>query len=124
MPSSKARHVGDDEVGVDDAADAHPAAGDLLDDEDVGEERLTESAELLGDHEAKYAKLLEPVDDGLRIFVAMLELGRDREDLLVHERANSIEDFVLHICQAFCLGEPCHGYASGAVSGPFLADGK
>ena len=117
-------HVGDDEVGIDDTADAHPSARDLLDDQGVGEERLAEATELLGDHESEDPELLEPIDDGLRVFVAMLELGRDREDLLVDERANGREDLGLDIGQPICLSEPCHVHASGAVSGPFLAVGK
>ncbi|CAB4735489.1 unannotated protein [freshwater metagenome] len=109
---------------VDDAAHAHPAARDLLDDEGIGEERLAEAAELLGDHEPEYAELLEAVDDGLRVLVAVLELGRDREDLLVDERADGVQDLGLDVGESFCLGELRHRHASGAVSGPFLAEGK
>ena len=51
-------HVRDDEVGVDDAGDAHPAARDLLDDQRVGQQRLAEPAVLLGDRQPEQAHLL------------------------------------------------------------------
>jgi hypothetical protein len=80
-------HVGHDEVGVDDAADRHPAARDLLHAQGVGEQGLAQAAVLLGDHQAEDPHLLHPLDDLLRVFVAVLQLGGDRDDLLVDELA-------------------------------------
>src|SRR4028119_2359442 len=83
-----ADHVGDDEVGVDDTRDAHPAAGDLLDHQRVGQQRLPETAVLLGDHQPADAELLEPLDDLGRVLVGVLEALRVGDDLLVHEAAD------------------------------------
>ncbi len=77
---------------VDDAGDAHPAAGDLLDHQRVGQQRLTEAAVLLRDHQPEDAELLEPVDDLLRVDVAVLELLRVRDDLLVDEAPDRRQD--------------------------------
>ena len=71
---------------VDDAGHRHPAAGDLLDDERVGEQRLAEAAVLLADREPEQAHLLHALDDRLGELVLVLEVGRVRDDLLVHER--------------------------------------
>ena len=73
---------------VDDAAHRHPAAGDLLDDQGVGEQRLAEAAVLLGDHQAEDPHLLHALDDLRRVLVLVLELGGDRQDLLVDELAD------------------------------------
>jgi hypothetical protein len=73
--------VGDDEVGVDDARHRHPAAGDLLHDQGVGEQRLAEAAVLLRDGQPEQAELLHPRDDLGGILVPVLKLGRDRDDL-------------------------------------------
>ena len=105
-------HVRHDEVRVDDAGDRHPAAGDLLDAQRVRQERLAQTAVLLGDHQAEQAQLLEPVDDLLRVLVAVLQLGRDRDDLLVHEVADGGEDLLLDVGQTGGLGESRHGYFS------------
>ena len=67
--------------------DAHPAAGDLLDAQRVGQQRLAEAAVLLGDHQPEDAELLEALDDLGGVLVGVLELGRDRDDLLLDERA-------------------------------------
>lgn len=109
-------HVRHDEVRVDDAGDRHPAAGDLLDAERVGEEGLAQAPVLLGDHQAEQAQLLEAVDDLLGVLVAVLQLGRDRDDLLVHEVANGGEDLLLDVGETGGLGESRHGYFSCCLS--------
>ena len=91
-----------------DARDAHPAAGDLLDDERVGQQRLAQAAVLLGDHQPEDAELLEPLDDLGGVLVRVLELGGDRQDLLVHERADGLEDLGLDVGEALGLAEATH----------------
>ncbi len=100
--------VGHDEVGVDDTRHAHPAAGDLLDHQGVGQQGLTQAAELLGDGQAEDAQLLETVDDLLRVGVGVLELLGDRDDLLVHEDPHGLQDLGLVLGEAFGLAKPGH----------------
>ncbi len=102
------QHVGHDEVGVDDAGDAHPAARDLLDRQRVGQQRLAEPVVLLGDHQPEDAELLEPLDDLGGVLVLVLELGRDREDLLLDEGADRLEDLLLVLVQPVGLTESRH----------------
>jgi hypothetical protein len=108
-------HVRHDEVGVDHPGDAHPAAGDLLHDERVGQQRLTEAAVLLGDGEPEDAQLLESVDDLLRIDVAVLELLGDRDDLLVDEAAHRRQDLALDVGEIGGLRQAGHGSSSGRL---------
>ena len=98
-------------MGVDHAGDAHPAARDLLDAQRVGQQRLAETAVLLGDHQPEDAELLEPLDDLGRVLVGVLELRGDRDDLLVHELPHGLEDLGLVVGEAFGLGrgEACGG---------------
>ena len=84
------QHVGHDEVGVDDAGHAHPAAGDLLDHERVGQQRLAQAVVLLGDHQSEEAELLEPLDDLGGVLVRVLELGGHRQDLGLDERRTAL----------------------------------
>ena len=105
-------HVADDEVGVDDARDAHPPARDLLDDQRVGRQRLAQTAVLLRDHEPEQAHLLHPVDDRLRVLVGVLELLGVRDDLLVHVVADGGEDLLLDLRESRGLGEACHASCS------------
>ena len=99
--------VGDDEVGVDDAAHRHPAPRDLLDDERVRQQRLPEPAVLLGDHQPEDPHLLHALDDLRRVLVAVLELGRDRQDLLLDELPDERDELLL------LLGEAVRGLQSG-----------
>ena len=103
-----ADHVRDDEVGVDHAADAHPAAGDLLDDQGVRQQRLAETAVLLRDHEAEQPHLLHPFDDRVRELVLVLEIGGVRQDLLVHEGPHGRQDFLLDVAQSVRLCQAAH----------------
>ena len=96
-------------MGVDDAADAHPAAGDLLDHQRVGQQRLAQTAVLLGDHEAEQPHLLHALDDVRRVGVVALERRDVRQDLLVHEPADGLDDLLLHVGQTLGLGETTHG---------------
>ena len=72
-----------------------PAAGDLLDRQRVGEQRLAEPAVLLGDHQAEDPHLLHALDDLRGVLVLVLQLGRDRDDLLVDELPDELEEFLL-----------------------------
>ena len=87
-------------MGVDHAGDAHPAAGEFLDAQRVGQQGFAETAVLLGDHQAEQSHLAHLVDDGLRVGVGVLELLRVRDDLLVDELPYGGDDFGLE------LGEP------------------
>ncbi len=90
-------------MGVDDPADAHPAAGDFLDHERVGEEGFAQASVLLGDHQSEDAQLLEPVDDVLGVFVVVLQLVGNREDLGIDEFTDGREDVALNLGQALGL---------------------
>ncbi len=105
------QQVRDDEVRVEDPGHRHPAARDLLDDQRVGEERLAETAELLGDHQAEQAHLLHALDDLGRVLVGVLQLGRDRQDLLVDEGPHCGEDVLLDVGQSVGLREAAHAVA-------------
>jgi hypothetical protein len=100
-------------VGVDDARDAHPAAGDLLHAEGIGQQRLPQSVVLLGDRQPEDAELLEPLDDLGRVLVLVLELRGDRDDLLVHELPDRLEDLGLVLGEAVGLAETRHAVAPG-----------
>ena len=63
LGSVLAQHVRHDEMGVDDAGDAHPAAGQLFDAQRVGQQGFAEAAVLLGDHQTEQAHLPHLVDD-------------------------------------------------------------
>ncbi len=106
-------HVRDDEVGVDDAGNRHPAARDLLHHQGVGQQRLAEAAVLLRDHEPEQAHLLHALDDGGGVLVPVLQFGRDRDDLLVDEVPHGGEDVLLDLGESFGLGEASHGWLRG-----------
>ena len=106
-------HVGHDEVGVDHPRHAHPPAGDLLDHQRVRQQRLAEPAELLGDRQPEHAELLEPLDDLGRVLVGVLELLGHRDDLLVHELPDGLQDLGLVLGEAIGLAEAGHVVAPG-----------
>ena len=83
----------------------------------VGQQRLAETAVLLGDHQPEDAELLEPSTISVRVLVRVLELGRDREDLLVHELADGLEDLVLDVGETLGLAEATHGGVLPSVGG-------
>ncbi len=99
------QQVGRDEVGVDDSRDAHPAAGALLHSEGIGQQRLAEAAVLLRNRQPEQAELLEPLDDLGRVLVAGLKITGDRQDLLVHEDADRLEDLYLDVTETVGLAE-------------------
>ena len=101
-------HVCHDEVRIDDAADTHPTPGNFFNNEGVGEERLPETAILLGNHQAKDPKVLQSIDDIGRVLVLMLQLRRIRQDLLVNKIPNCGNDVALNLCQSFGLRQLLH----------------
>ena len=85
---------GRDGVGVDDAGERHPAGGQLLDDARVGHGVEAESAVLLGDGAPEQTHALHALDEVVRVGVGVLQVGRDREDLLLDEGAHRGDQFV------------------------------
>ncbi len=102
------QHVGHDEVGVDDPGDAHPAPRDLLHAQRVGQQRLAEPAVLLGDHQAEDAELLKTLDDLGGVLIGVLELLRDRDDLLIDEDPHRLEDLGLVLGESLGAAQACH----------------
>jgi hypothetical protein len=82
-------------VGVDDAADRDPAARQLLDDHHVGGQVEAEPAVLLGDRDAEQPQLLELVDDRRGVLVRPVVVLGVRDDLLVDELADHLDDRLL-----------------------------
>jgi hypothetical protein len=112
-------HVGDDEVGVDDARHRHPAAGDLLHGQGVDEQGRAQAAVLLADSQPEQAEFLHPLDDLGRVLVPVLEFGRHRDDLPVGEVPDGGQDVLLELGQAVGLREASHGVLPQlAGSGP------
>ena len=79
-------------VGVHDAGQAHPAVGELLDDADVGQQVEAEAAVLLGDGDAEEAERAHLLHDLVGEGVGPLEIGRDGDDLALHEAADGLDD--------------------------------
>ena len=50
-------------MGIDDPGDGHPAAGELLDYQGVGQQRFAEAAVLFGDRQAEQAHVLHSRHD-------------------------------------------------------------
>jgi hypothetical protein len=91
-------------VGVDDARDGDPAAGELLDDHRVGRQVQAHPAVLLGDRDAEEAELLHLLDDRLGELVLVVELLGDRDDLVVDELAHHLGDRLLLVGLLLELG--------------------
>jgi hypothetical protein len=100
--------VGDDEVRVQDPGQRHPAAGEFLDHERVGEQRLAEPAVLLADREPEDAQLFQRVHEPVRVGVGVLKLRCDRDDLRVNEVANGTQDVPLDLGEPIGIGETSH----------------
>ena len=83
-------------------------AGQFLDAQRVRQQRLTEPAVLLRDHQAEQAHVFHLIDDGLRVGVRVLELLGRGNDLPVDELPHGGDDFALHLGEAGGLGETSH----------------
>ena len=96
-PPSRGRpdHPGGDEVRVEHAGKAHPAARELHLDAGVRREVETEAAVLLRDRDAKEAELLHRLDERRRVLVGVLELRGDRHDLSLDELPDGRDDLPL-----------------------------
>ena len=89
------QQVGADEVRVDDARDRDPAARELLDDHRVGRQVEAHPAVLLGDRDPEQPELLHLLDDRLGELVLVVVLLGVRDDLLVDELADHLDDRLL-----------------------------
>ena len=89
------QQVGADEVRVDHARDRDPAARELLDDHRVGRQVEPHPAVLLGDRDPEQPELLHLLDDRLRELVRVVVVLGVRDDLLVDELADHLDDRAL-----------------------------
>src|SRR5215211_5719858 len=89
------QQVGADEVRVDDARDRDPAARELLDDHRVGRQVEPHPAVLLGDRDPEQAELLHLVDDRAGELVGRVVVLGLRDDLLVDELPDHLDDGLL-----------------------------
>ena len=95
-----AQHVRQHQMGVEHAAQAHPALAQLLDHHGVGGDVEAEAAVLRRDGGAEQSQLLHARDQRVRILVAVFELAGDRHDLAVDEAPDSGENFFTDVgCQ-------------------------
>ena len=107
LAADDARHVLRPLLGVpagaarprDDARDAHPAAGQLLGDEAVLEDAETEAAVLLGDADREVAEVGHLRAERGDVALHLVQLVRDREDLLHRELARRLLDHQPLFCQ-------------------------
>ncbi len=97
-------------MGVDDAGDRDPAAGELLDDHRVGREVEPEAAVLLRDRDPEEAELLHLLDDRLRVGVLVVVVLGVRQDLLVGELPDHGDDLALVLGDVAALGSGAHGH--------------
>jgi hypothetical protein len=95
-------------VGVDDAGDTHPAAGQLLHTQRVSQQRLPQSAVLDRDHQSEQTHRPHLIDNGLRVGVGVLEFLGMGNDLFVDELPHRRDDFGLHLGQPERLSESRH----------------
>src|SRR5690606_4805304 len=98
----------------------HPAPGDLLHGQRVGQQRLAQPAVLLGDGQPEQAHLPHPIDDLLRVGVLALQLPGHRQDLLVHELPDRAKNLLLDVGEPVGLREPPHGVPPRRFVRPYL----
>ena len=109
--------VADKDVRVEDAGEAHPAAGELDADAGVALEAEVEAAVGLGNLDGEEAHLGHAVDEGLGVLVGVLVLAGDGLDLAVYPDADVGDDL---------LGdgiEDVGGEVTRHSAGPFLVLG-
>ena len=103
---------------VDDAGDRDPAARELFDDQRVGGEVEPHAAVLLGDRDSEQAELLHLLDDRLGELVLVVVLLGVREDLVVDEAADHLDDRLLIVGHLLVrLGSYCHGSSFFGLTG-------
>src|SRR5215207_9888038 len=88
-------HPGGDEMRVEDAGEAHPAARELDLDAGVRGEVETEAAVVLRDRDAEEAELLHFLDERRGVLVGVLELRGDGHDVALDELPDRRDDLPL-----------------------------
>ena len=78
-------HVGHDQVRIQDAAQAHPTAADLLDDKGIGRDIQLQTAVLLRDNRSEQAQLLHPLHQLEGVFVGVFHILRHGLHLPAYE---------------------------------------
>ena len=96
-------------MGVDDAGDADPAPGELLDDHRVGRQVQAHAPVLLGDGHTEQPELLHLLDDRLRERVLVVVMLGVRQDLLIGELVDHLADCLLLVGLIGVLGGDGHG---------------
>ena len=89
-------------MGVDDAGDADPASGELLDDHRVGRQVEAHAPVLLGDRDPEQPELLHLLDDRLRELVLVVVVLGVGDDLLVGELPDHLADRLLFVGAVWC----------------------
>ena len=100
-------HPAGQRVAAEDAGDAHPAAGDLLEHQGEGDRVEVEAAVLLGDGDAEQAHVGHALDDLGGVATGLLPLTGDRDDLVVDEVAEQRTELALVLVEL-----EVHGSAS------------
>src|SRR5690606_10682949 len=75
--------------------DAHPAAGDLLEDQSEGDRVEIQPAVLFGDRDPEEAHVRHALDDFRRVAAALLPLPRYGDDFAVDKGAQRRSEFAL-----------------------------
>ena len=111
------QHRAHDEVRVEDARDAHPAACELLDRQAVGVQAVPAAAQLARDREAEDAQLAEPGDDLLGVLVGRVERLGGGDDLALDEGAQAAQRLERARVQTVVRECTGHGLAHRAIIG-------
>ena len=88
-------HVGHDQVGVQDAAQAHPTPADLLDDQGVGADVQSQAAVFLGDDGAEQPQLLHAFHEFEGILVVVFHLLSNGTHFPAHKFSDGVDDAAL-----------------------------
>ncbi len=86
-------------MAADHAAEAHPAAGELLHHDGVADVIHPGTAVSLADEKPEQPQLLDPVDQRVRIFVLVLVVAGDGDDLFVYKFADGPLNLSLHLIE-------------------------
>ena len=88
-------HVRDEEMRVQHTREAHPALGQLLDEQGVGLRARAAAAVLLRDGRAEEPELAHLRHEGVRVLVGEFEFGRGGHDFPLHEIADGGDERAL-----------------------------
>jgi hypothetical protein len=89
-----ANRIADEDVRVDDAGEAHPAACQLHADTRIAFEREVETAIRLRDLDPEEAHVRHTLEKGFRELIGVFEFARDGLDFAVHPDANVVDDLL------------------------------